>query len=57
MRTCIVELDGVTSSSIVGAILVMLSRIGHGGGRVMVKLNGVVPVDACSCEVYAHVNG
>lgn len=48
MRNRIVRLDGVTESSRVGAIVVVLWRIAHGGGRVIVKLNGVVPVDVCT---------
>lgn len=51
------RVDGVTSSSIVCAIVVVLSRIGYGIGRVMVKLNVVVPVDTCTWELYAYVNG
>lgn len=38
------QLNGVFSSSGVGAIVEDLLRIVHGAGRVSVRLNGVVPV-------------
>lgn len=47
----------MTSSSRVGAIVVVLSTIRHDGGVVIDKLNGVVRLDACTRELYASVNG
>lgn len=47
----IVRLVGCTSPPVVGAIVVWLSRIGHGGGSVIVKLNGVVQVEVWTCEL------
>ena len=37
----------------VGAAVEMSSMMGHGGGRVIVKLNGVVPVDRWTWALYA----
>lgn len=45
IRARIVRLDGETQSSS-GAMVVFLSRIGLGGRRVIVRLKGVVPVEA-----------
>lgn len=46
MRARIVRLDGVVSSSRVGTMVEKLSSIGHGGGRLTVKLNSAVVVEA-----------
>lgn len=53
MHVRMVRFDGVTSSSRVGETVVVLSRIGHGDGRVIVKLNIVVRVHAYNCKLYA----
>lgn len=45
MRTLIVLLDRVMSSQRIGPIVHDLSRIGHVGGFVTVRLKCVVPVD------------
>lgn len=55
MHTRMLCLNCVTSSSTVGAIVVVLSRIGHGCGLVIVRFNCVVPVDAFNCVPYMFV--
>ena len=40
-----------------GAAVEISSTIGQGGGRVIVRLNGVVPVDRWTWALYAYVRG
>lgn len=49
-----VRLDVVTLSWTVGEIFVVLSKIGHCGGRVIVKMYDLVLVDACSSKLYSE---
>lgn len=49
------RLDGVTSSSMVGVIVIVLLSIGEGRFRVIVKLNELVLVYSCSCDFFASV--
>lgn len=52
MRTHIIRIECVMQSSFVGNVKCR-SRNGHGGGGVIVILKGIVPVHACTCELYA----
>lgn len=53
MQARMFQLDGVTSSSREGAVVLVLSSIGHGVGLLIVKLSGLVPVDTCTLELFA----
>lgn len=48
MGVRIVWLDVATSLPTVDVIVVVLSKIGHGGGLVIVEWNDVVPIHACT---------
>ena len=56
IRARIVRELGVELKS-AGAAVKISSTIGQGGGRVIVRLNGVVPVDRWTSALYAYVRG
>lgn len=51
------QLEGEISPSIVYVIDEDLLSIRHDGGRVTMRLKGVVQVDSYTCDLYALVSG